>query len=68
MNWHYQVMRHVEPDGETWYGIHEFYPSEGVGGWTVDPVEVTSVDLENIRWQLEAMLSDLNRHGVKDYQ
>jgi hypothetical protein len=34
MSWHYQLMRHTEPDGEVWYGVHEAeaYAAEMEGG------------------------------------
>ena len=67
MDWHYQLMKHVKGDEEVWYGIHEIYPTEGKGGWTEEPVRVMGESVPDIRWQLKAILNDLDKHGVMDY-
>ena len=64
MTWHYQLMKHTETNDEVWYAVHEFY--EG-GGYTLEPVRVMGEDKENIKWLLETMLKDIEKHGVKDY-
>ena len=64
MTWHYQLMKHTGIEGEVFYAVHEFY--EG-GGWTVEPVRVMGEDKANIKWLLEAILEDIEKHGVKDY-
>ena len=63
MTWHYQLMKHTELD-EVWYAVHENYSS---GGYTVEPVRVMGEDKEGIKWMLEAILKDIEKHGVKDY-
>jgi len=65
MTWHYQLMKHIEPDGEVWYGIHENYRS---GGYTVEPVRIMGEDKEDIEWMLKHVLEDIEKHGVKDYE
>ena len=65
MSWHYQLIRHTEPDDQVWYAVHEFY--EG-NGYTVEPVNIKSEDKEDIKWMLETMLKDIEKHGVKDYE
>ena len=65
MTWHYQLMKHTEPDGEVWYGVHESY---SLGGYTVKPVVVMGQDVEDIEWMLESVLKDIEKHGVKDYE
>ena len=25
MSWHYQLVRHTEPEGKVWYGVHKNY-------------------------------------------
>ena len=65
MTWHYQLMEHTEPDGEVWYGVHEKY---GSSGYTVNPVRVMGQDKEDIKWMLETILKDIEKHGVKDYE
>jgi hypothetical protein len=57
-------MKHTELNGEMWYAVHEFY--EG-GGYTAEPVRVMGEDKANIKWLLETMLKDIEKHGVKDY-
>ena len=66
MNWHYQLMKHTEPDGEVWYGVHESY-AYGVG-YTVEPVRIAGDDKEDVKWMLEKMLEDIEKHGVTDYE
>ena len=63
MTWHYQLMKHTELD-EVWYAVHENYSS---GGYTVEPVRVMGYTKEDIKWLLETMLKDIEKHGVKDY-
>ena len=65
MTWHYQLMKHTEPDGEVWHAIHENYRS---GGYTVEPVRIMGEDKEDIKWMLETVLADIEKHGVKDYE
>ena len=36
-------------------------------GWTVQPVEVTGEDIEDVKKSLLLMLHDIDKHGVKDY-
>ena len=65
MTWHYQLMKHTEPDGEVWYGIHELY--EG-NGYSSNPESIRSHDKDDIKWMLETVLKDIEKHGVKDYE
>ena len=65
MAWHYQLMKHTEPDGEVWYGVHENYRS---GGYTVEPVRIMGNDKEDIEWMLETVWKAIQKHGVVDYQ
>jgi len=58
-------MRHTEPDDEVWYAVHEVY--EG-NGYTVEPVRVQGLFEEDIKWMLETVLKDIEKHGVKDYE
>ena len=64
MSWHYQLMRHTEPDGKVWYAVHKNYS----GSYTVEPVNIKSEDKEDIKWMLEHMREDIEKHGVKDYE
>jgi len=58
-------MKHTEPDDEVWYGIHELY--EG-NGYSSNPESIRSHDKDDIKWMLETMLGDIEKHGVKDYE
>ena len=64
MTRHYQLMKYTEEDGEVWYGVHELY--EGTS-FTGKPESVRGWDVEDIKWMLETMLKDIEKHGVKDY-
>ena len=64
MTWHYQLMKHTEPDDEVWYAIHEFYKGNG---YTVEPVRIVGEDKEDIEWLLETVWKDIQKHGVKEY-
>ncbi len=65
MTWHYQLMKHTEPDGEVWYAVHEVY--EG-NGYTVEPVRVQGQNKGDVKWLLKAVLKDLEKHGMKYYE
>jgi len=65
MTWHYQLMKHTEPDDEVWYAVHEFY--EG-NGHTIEPITVQGQDKADIKWLLETALKDIEKHGVRDYE
>ena len=66
-HWHYQLMRHLTPDGETYYAVHEYYPIEGNPAWTEKPVTVDGESKSDVVWMLKAILNDIEKHGVKDY-
>jgi len=66
-HWHYQLMRHLTSDGETYYAIHEYYPMESGDAWTETPCQVDGESKSDIVWMLQAMLGDIDKHGVKDY-
>ena len=65
MTWHYQLMKHTEPDDQVWYAVHEFY---GINTYTKNPVHVRGEDEEDVTRMLEHMLEDIEKHGVKDYE
>lgn len=66
-HWHYQLMRHLTEGGETYYAIHEYYPMEDGDGWTEKPVTVDGESKSDVIWMLKAILKDIEKHGVKDY-
>ena len=70
--WHYQLMRHKDKRGDTYYAIHEYYPASiypeiEQDGWTIVPCNVTGDSVEDVVWSMKAMLHDIEKHGVKDY-
>lgn len=62
--WHYQLLKHEEPGGEEWYGIHEVY---SVGLCTKDPIQIVGDSLKDIVWTLRAIESDMKRYGIGNY-
>ena len=71
--WHFQLMYHKREnpaafEGDGYYAIHEYYPMKDGDGWTVQPVEVTGEDIEDVKKSLLLMLNDIDKHGVKDYE
>ena len=65
MSWHYQLMKHTEPDDQVWYAVHEFYERNG---YTVEPVRVQGQDMDDNKWMLKHVLEDIQKYGVKDYE
>jgi hypothetical protein len=71
--WHYQLMYHKREnpaafEGDGYYAIHEYYHMKEGDTWTVQPVEVTGEDIEDVKKSLLLMLHDIDKHGVKDYE
>lgn len=66
--WHYQLMRHLTPEGETYYAVHEYYPLEGGDGWTKEPVTVDGESKSDVVWMLDNILKDIWKYGVVDYK
>ena len=71
--WHYQLMKHVEKTGDVWYGVHEIY-GKGQGytlnaeGYTLNTVSVDGESKEDVVWQLKAILNDIDKYDVVDYE
>ena len=68
--WHYQLMRHKDEDGDMCLAVHEYYPMEDGDGWTDRPVfvDVGCKSVDDVKEVLQAMLKDIEKHGVKDYE
>ena len=71
--WRYQLMYHkrknpADFENEGYYAIHEYYSLEGGDTWTIQPVEVTGEDVEDVKKALLLMLNDIDKHGVRDYE
>jgi hypothetical protein len=58
----------MTPQGETCYAVHEYYPMEDKDGWTENPVTVDGESKSDVVWMLKAILKDIEKHGVKDYE
>ena len=66
-NWHYQLMRHTADSGEDYLAIHEFYVMhDKKEGWTSKPVPIEADTVPEMRQALLAILTDIERHGVRD--
>ena len=61
-------MRHLTDKGETYYAIHEYFPLDDGPAWTSNPVSIDGETKSDIVWMLKAMLGDIEKHGVKDYE
>lgn len=69
MAWHYQLMRHKDPDGDIWYGIHEYYTNiEGGPMYSANPVPVLGDTPEEVEKQLHMILNDLRNYDYIDYK
>ena len=67
--WNHRLIRHVNLDGEEWYGIHEVY-YDGIGepphSCTSEPVEMIGFTVGEVREKLRMMQRCLE-HPVIDY-
>lgn len=52
--WNHRVIKHVTDKGETWFGIHEVHYDGNMEptGCTENPINLTSEDLNGLRWQV----------------
>lgn len=67
--WHHQLMKHTDKEsGEVWYAVHEYFPSLGEGSYTLGPIRISGESVEDIKWQLKAILGDIDKYGVIEYE
>jgi hypothetical protein len=60
-------MRHTADSGEDYLAIHEFYVMhDKKEGWTSKPVPIEADTVPEMRQALLAILTDIERHGVRD--
>lgn len=65
--WWYQVMRHTDDAGQPYLAIHEAYTlHDGREGWTAKPVPIEADTVPEMYQALHRILSDFDRHGVRD--
>jgi hypothetical protein len=66
-SWRYQIMRHTADSGEDFLAIHEFFIGhDKAETWTAKPVLFEADSLPDMRKTLLAVLTDIERHGVRD--
>lgn len=66
-SWRYQIMRHIDDNGEPYLAIHEFFVGhDKKEGWTAKPVPLEADSVADMRMALLNVLRDLERHGVRD--
>ena len=63
-SWHYQLMRHK--DGSL--AVHEYYPSDGGAGWTIEPISIVGDDVGDVKKSIQMILADIDKHGIKSYE
>ena len=69
LHWNYRVVESSipNPDGTAVYGIHEmYYDGDGHGWWTTEPVTVTACSVDELRVQLDQMLTALELDVIVD--
>ena len=60
-------MRHTADSGEDFLAVHEFYIMHDKSeGWTAKPVLIEADTLPEMRKALLAILTDIERHGIRD--
>jgi hypothetical protein len=65
--WHYQVMRHNAGKKHEYYAIHEYYEGEQGEGYTMRPIEISGMSVDEIKDMLKKIENDIYQHGIKDY-
>jgi hypothetical protein len=69
MTWNHRVMRHVDPNGGIWFGIHEVYYDESgePEGWTETPDGPHGETVEQLVADLARMIEASGR-PVLEYE
>jgi len=66
-HWRYQIMRHVDDNGDAFLKVHEFFIGhDKKESWTAFSVPVEADTVPEMRMTLLNILRDLERHGVRD--
>jgi len=66
-SWHYQIMRHVDDNGDAFLKVHEFFIGhDKKESWTAFSVPIEADTVPEMRMTLLDILRDLERHGVRD--
>ena len=63
--WHYQLIKHVYPNGKVHYAVHEYYTATlGGGEHTLSPVALVGEDPDDIQCLIIHVLNDIAEHGI----
>jgi hypothetical protein len=66
-SWRYQIMRHVDDNGDAFLKVHEFFIGhDKKESWTAFSVPIEADTVPEMRMTLLDILRDLERHGVRD--
>jgi hypothetical protein len=66
-SWRYQIMRHVDDNGDAFLKVHEFFIGhDKKESWTAFSVPIEADSVPEMRMTLLNILRDLERHGVRD--
>ncbi len=71
MSWNNRIMRHVEDNGEVWYGLHEVYYRRGkVWLWDETPTSITGDTPSDMFGLLANCVRDAwkSRHEILDFK
>jgi len=66
-SWRYQIMRHTADSGEDYVGVDESYIMDDKSeACRANPIFIEADTLPEMRQALLAVLTDIERHGVRD--
>ena len=65
--WNNRIVKH-EKDDSVWYSVHEVFYNEngGINGFTEEPITILGETAEDVKTQLEMIMTDIEKHGVID--
>ena len=65
--WNNRIVKH-ERDGTVYYSVHEVFYKEdgGIYGYTEDPITILGETVEDVKSQLEMIMTDIEKHEVID--
>jgi hypothetical protein len=65
--WNNRIIQH-EKDGTVYYSVHEVFYSKngGINGYTEEPITILGETVEDVKTQLEMIMTDIEKHEVID--
>ena len=68
MMWNNRIVKHKGSAGEVWYSVHEVFYNEngGINGYTEEPITILGETVEDVKTQLEMIMTDIEKHEVID--